>query len=343
MSIKFNKIVPMPHLDGVELEDWEFLPSVIQGELLKVGRNMDAGESMIFALQLQHLRAQVLDRPYPEHKARTLIPQQSESAPGSTEFAYVVADQVGMFELITNYADDLPVTDVKGEKIVVDISTFGGAVHYSIDEVENASKAGMPLTARKMMANRDAAERKFERIAWLGDADSGALGMLTVPNATKETAATKAAGGTSWNTPANNATAAEVYADMVRPFIQQVSDTKGIERPDTLVMFDGDYEYANNVTFSGDATGESALQRFMKRYPNVTIETSAYFEGAGAGDTNVLLAYRNDPMKVAMETPLPYNVLPPQQRNLATIINARLKTAGVVAYFPLSLTIIEGL
>lgn len=343
MTVQFNKIVAMPHLDGVELQDWDHLPNVIESELLKVGKKMDAGESMVFALQLQHLRAQVLDRPYPENKARTLIPQQSESAPGSTEFAYVVADQVGMFKLITNYADDLPVTDVKGEKIVVDISTFGGAVHYSIDEVENATKAGVPLTARKMMSNRDAAERKFERIAWLGDAESGALGMLTVPNATKETAGTKTGGGTRWNTPAGNATAAEVYTDMARPFIQQSSDTKGIERPDTIVMCPADYEYANNVTFTGDATGESALQRFMKRYPNVTIETSAYFEGVGAADTNVMLAYRNDLMKVAMETPLPYNVLPPQQRNLATIINARLKTAGVVAYFPLSITIIEGL
>lgn len=339
----FKNIVPMPHLDGVELEDWDFLPGVIEGELLKQGKKMDAGESMIFALQLQHLRSQVLDRPYPDLKARTLIPQQSESAPGDEEFAYIVADQIGMFELITNYADDLPVTDVKGEKLVVDISTFGGAVHYSIDEVERSAKAGVPLTSRKMISNRDAAERKFERIAWLGDVNSGAVGMLTVANATKETAATKAAGGTRWNTPAGNATAQEVYNDMARPFIQQSSDTKGIERPDTIVMCVADYEYANNVTFTGDATGESALQRFKLRYPNVAIETTAYMEGVGASSTNVMLAYRNDNMKVAMETPLPYNVLPPQQRNLATIINARMKTAGVVAYFPLSITIIEGL
>lgn len=333
----------MPHLDSVELEDWDFLPAVMDSHFPTVGRKMDAGESMIFALQLQHLRGLILDRPYPDLKARRMIPQQSESAPGDTEFAFRVADQIGAFELITNYADDLPVTDVKGEKIVVDISTFGGAVHYSIDELEKSAKAGIPLTSRKMMSNRDAAERKFERIGWLGDAESGALGMLTVPNATKETASTKAGGGTRWNTPANNATAQEVYNDLVRPQLQQVGDTKGIERPDTYVLAPEDLEYANNVTFTGDATGESALQRFKKRYPNVTIEDTPYMEGAGAGDTNVLLAYKNDPMKVAMESPLPYNVLPPQLRNLATIINARMKTAGVVAYFPLSITIIEGL
>ena len=342
MGVTFNKTIRMAHLDGVELQDWDFLPNAITAHMDQNGQRADAGESMIFALQLQHLRAQVLERQYPELKARRLIPQQSESAPGDEEFAYIVADQVGMFELISNYADDLPVTDVKGEKSVVDIAEFGGAVHYSVHDVERANKAGVQLTSRKMMSNRDAAERKFERIAWLGDAKAGTLGMLTVPNATKETAATKTAGGTRWNTPAGNAIAEEIYADLVRPVIQQTEDTNEIERPDTYVMSLSDFEYANSVFFD-DATGQSAMARFKANYPEITVETTAYMKGAGAAGTNVLLAYRNDPMKVAMETPLPYNVMAPQFRNLVTIINARMRTAGVVAYFPLSITIIEGL
>ena len=335
----FNKQINFPHLDGVELEDWDFVPNAITSAMANTGAKMDAGESMIFALQLQHMRAQILDRPYPELKARQLIPQQSESPAGAEEFAYIVADQVGMFELITNYSDDLPVTDVKGEKEVVDIAEFGGAVHYSVNDVERANMAGVPLTSRKMISNRDAAERKFERIGWLGDEKSGLYGMLTVPNATKETASTKAAGGTTW---ANNAIATEVYADLVRPIIQQTEDTNEIERPNTYVLSLSDLEYANSVFFD-DASGQSALARFKQNYPEVSINSSAYMKGAGAGDTNVILAFKNDPMKVAMETPLPYNLMAPQFRNLVTVINARLRTAGVVAYFPLSITIIEGL
>lgn len=342
MMTSFTKEIRFDHLEGVELQDWDFVPNAITASMEQQGKRMDAGESMVFALQLQHLRAQILDRPYPEHKARRLIPQQSESQAGAEEFAYIVADQVGMFKLITNYADDLPVTDVKGEKEVVDIAEFGGAVHYSVNDVERANMAGVPLTSRKMVSNRDAAERKFERIGWLGDAEGGQHGMLTTPNATKETASTKAGGGTRWNTPASNATAVEVYADLARPVIQQTEDTNEIERPDTYVMSLSDYEYANSVFFN-DASGQSAMQRFKQNYPEITIETSAYMKGAGAAGTDVLLAYRNDPMKVAMETPLPYNVLAPQFRNLVTIINARMRTAGVVAYFPLSITVIEGL
>ena len=66
-------------------------------------------------------------------------------------------------------------------------------------------------------------------------------------------------------------------------------------------------------------------------------------KGVGASTTNVLLAFKKDPSKVAMESPLPYTLQPPQFRNLATIINARMKTAGVVLFFPLSVTVIEGI
>jgi hypothetical protein len=340
---EFKKTIAFPHLDSVELQDWDFVPNAITQNMQLSGVHMDAGESMIFALQLQHIRTQVLERPYPENKARRLIPQQAESPAGAEEFAYVVADQVGMFELITNYSDDLPLTDVKGEKEVVSIAEFGGACHYSVNDVERANMAGVALTSRKMVGNRDAAERKFEKIAWQGDAKAGLFGMLTVPNATKETAATKVLGGTQWQVAGvANASALEVYADLVRPKIQQIEDTNEIESPNVYVMSLADIEYANTQFFD-DSTGQSALARFKINHPEITIESSVYMKGAGAGVTNVILAYRNDSMKVAMETPLPYNVMAPQFRNLVTIINARLRTAGVVAYFPLSITIIEGL
>lgn len=338
----YNKQVRMTHLDSVDLEDWGFVPNLITHGMEMAGRRCDAGESMVFALQLQHMRAQVLERPYPELKARRLIPQQAESPVGAEEYAYRIADQVGMFQLITNYADDLPVTDVRGEKKIANISTFGGSVQYSIDEIERSSMAGLPLQARKMQSNRDAAERKFEQIAWLGNAASGQYGMLTHPNITKATAATKAAGGTGWT----NATAQEIYNDLVKPILQQINDTNGVEKPNTIVLSPSDYEIANNkffVTVGGEIVGESAMSRFKKAYPEVTVETCIYMKGNGSGSTNVLLAYNKDPMKVAMESPLPYTIEPPQLRNLATIINARMKTAGVIAFFPLSITVIEGL
>lgn len=335
----YNQSVALPHLNDVRLDsDMEFLPSALAQGVQMAGQRLDANESMVFALQLQHLRNQVMMRPYPQYKAKNLLPMQSEASPGAEEFAYIVADRVGMFDLITNYADDLPVTDVQGEKIVSDIAEFGGAVIYSIHDQERAAQSGMPLVQRKLIGNRDAAEQKFDRIAWLGDAKSGLVGIANHPNITVDTAVAGASTDTEWT----GKTAAEIYADLARPFVDQATDTNGIERPDTIVMSSSRLEIAR-TTFFGDNTGDSALARFRESYPDVTIDTVEWMAQAGSGGTQALLAYRNDGQKIGVETPLPYTVMPPEARNLATIVNARMRTAGAVVYFPLSVTKIQGI
>lgn len=335
----YNQSVTLPHLTEVKLDaDMQFLPNAISHGVQMAGQRLDANESMVFALQLQHLRNQIMMRPYPQYKAKNLLPMQSEASPGDEEFAYIVADRVGMFDLITNYADDLPITDVQGEKIVTDIAEFGGAVIYSIHDQERAATSGQPLVPRKMVANRDAAEQKFDRIAWLGDTKSGLVGIANHPNITVDTVVAGASTATEWT----SKTAAEIYADLARPFVDQATDTNGIERPDTIVLSSSRLETAR-TTFFGDNTGDSALKRFQESYPGVTIETVEWMATAGAGDTQALLAYRNDNQKIGVETPLPYTVMPPEARNLATIVNARMRTAGAVVYFPLSVTKLQGI
>lgn len=335
----FNKTVDLLHLREVKLDgDMSFLPTAIAQGVQMAGQRLDANESMVFALQLQHLRNEVMMRPYPQYKAKNLLPMQSEASPGAEEYAYIVADRVGMFRMITNYADDLPVTEVQGEKIVADIREFGGAVHYSIHDQERAAQSGQPLVQRKMIANRDIAEQKFDKIAWVGDTESGLYGVANHPNITVDTVVAGAATTTPWPTK----TAAEIYTDLVRPFVDQATDTNGIERPDTIVLTASRLETLR-TKFFGDNTGDSVLARFKEAYPDVTIDTVEWMGTAGSGGSQAMLAYRKDPMKLAVETPLPYMVMPPEQRNLATIVNARMRTAGAIVYFPLSVTKLQGI
>lgn len=335
----YNRTFELAHLREIKLDaDMSFLPTAIASGVQMAGQRLDANESMVFALQLQHLRNEVMMRPYPQYKAKNLLPMQSEASAGAEEFAYIVADRVGMFRLITNYADDLPVTDVQGEKIVSDIAEFGGAVHYSIHDQERAAQAGMPLIQRKMVANRDIAEQKFDKIAWVGDAESGLVGVANHPNITVDTVAAGASTATEWT----GKTAEEIYTDMVRPMVDQATDTNGIESPDTYVLTASRLEILRSKFFT-DNTGDSVLKRFREAYPSVTIETVEWMATAGAGSTQALLAFRRDPMKLAVETPVPYMVLPPEQRNLATIVNARMRTAGAIVYFPLSVTKLQGI
>lgn len=336
----------LDHIKAIKLDaGWEFLPSAIAqqvGRALDVqqlGFRADAATGLVFAQQLQAMSNRIIERPYPQWKGKNLLPMQNEAPFGAREFAYRVSDRVGMLEHITNYADDLPNIEVTGEKVIVDIHEFGGSFSYNILEVAEASVAGMNISDRKMQAIRDAAEQKLDQIIWVGDAETGMKGLYNAANVTTRTAPNGAAGTSTWATK----TAAEIYADMVYPVTQQATDTMGAERPDTIVMTSASYERAR-TTFFTDNTGENALQRFMTSYPEIKIETVEWMGPQGTGLANSsMIHYRNDSSKIGVEVPKPFNTLPPEPRNLAIYVAGFLSTAGVVVYFPLSVTVTNGI
>lgn len=330
----------LDHLKDIKLDaGWEGAPSMLAqqiGRILEVqqlGFRADAATGVIFAQQLQAMSNRIRERAYPQWKGKNLLPMQNEAPFGAEEFAYVVADRVGMLKHITNYADDLPNIEVTGEKVVVNIRAFGGAIIYSVFEIAKATMAGMNIVDRKGMAIRNAAEEKLDRIIWVGDAETGLTGLYNAPNVTTRTAAA------TWAT----ATAAQIYGDLVFPFTQQAADTLGAERPDTIVMTSSSHERAR-TTFFGDNTGESVLERFQKSYPDITIETVEWLGPQGTGQANsAMIHYRNDSEKLGVEVPKPFTLMPPEARNLATVVDGYLATAGVVVYFPLSVTVTNGI
>lgn len=336
----------LDHLKGVKLDaGWETTPTMLASLVSKAldvqqfGFRADAATGIIFAQQLQVMSNRVREKAYPQFKGKNLLPMQNEAAFGAEEFAYTIADRVGMLEHITNYADDLPNIEVTGEKMIVNIREFGGAVIYSVMEIAKASLAGINITDRKMTAIRTAAEQKLDQIIWIGDSETGLTGLYNAPNVTTRTAPNGEAGTSTWATK----TAAEIYSDMVYPVTQQSTDTLGAERPDTVVMTSASYERAR-TTFFTDNTGENALQRFMTSYPEITIETVEWLGPQGTGLTNsAMIHYRNDSEKLGVEVPKPFTMLPPEARNLATVVNGYLSTAGVVVYFPLSVTVTNGI
>lgn len=330
----------LDHLKGIKLDaGWEGAPTMLAqqiGRILEVqqlGFRADAATGIIFAQQLQAMSNRIRERAYPQWKGKNLLPMQNEAPFGAEEFSYVVADRVGMLEHITNYADDLPNIEVTGEKVTVNIRAFGGAIIYSVFEIARATMAGINIVDRKGMAIRNAAEEKLDRIIWVGDAETGLTGLYNAPNVTTRTAAA------TWAT----ATAAQIYGDLVFPFTQQAADTLGAERPDTIVMTSYSHERAR-TTFFGDNTGESVLERFQKSYPEVTIETVEWLGPQGTGQANsAMIHYRNDSEKLGVEVPKPFTMMPPEARNLATVVDGYLATAGVVVYFPLSVTVTNGI
>ncbi|QGH71348.1 major capsid protein [Yersinia phage vB_YenM_636] len=328
----------LDHLNDTQLEQhWDGVPSEIAQavrrsvEVSRLGFNADDA-GVIFAKQLQVMTNRVIERPYPQFKAKNLIPIQNDAPFGARTFTYKMYDKAGIFELITNYADDLPVTSVRGEEKTAKIEAYGGAVHYDIFDIAAATVAGFNLKDREMVANRDAAELRLDKTAWLGDEDAGLFGLFNHPNTTQLVAAK------TWET----ATAQEMYDDLVKPFLQQEDDTNGMEQPDTIVMSARRLALAQRTRF-GDLTGDTVLSRFKTDYPNVTIDTIQWAINHAGEKKDSMIHFRKDSTKLGLEVVRPYTVEAPQVKNLATVINATIATGGVVVYAPLSVTVTKGI
>ena len=99
----------LDHLKGVKLDaGWETAPTMLASLISKaldvqqLGFRADAATGVIFAQQLQAMSNRIREKAYPQWKGKNLLPMQNEAPFGAEEFAYVVADRVGMLEHITN-------------------------------------------------------------------------------------------------------------------------------------------------------------------------------------------------------------------------------------------------
>lgn len=315
--------------------------------------NLDANESAFFARELEHIKARTYDKLYPEYKAQRLIPVETDAGSGAESITYRQFDSVGVMKIIANYADDLPRADVMGAEFTTPIRGLGGSYGYSVQEVRNAQQAGRPLTQRKANAVRQAYEQIVNRIAWFARAADGIYGGLTgllyAPNITTATAHTGAGSGKiRWD---DGKTPDEILKDLNDVVTNMVDLTKGVEVPDTILL--PIVQYSHIATTARSATSDTTiLQFFLNNNPVIrTVEWVNELKdvsplpsapgGAGTGD--LLVCYRRSTDKLGLQIPQMFEQFPAQERNLEFVIPSHARNGGVIVYYPLSVSVLEGI
>jgi hypothetical protein len=309
-------------------------------------QNLDANESAFFTRELTAIKARTYDILYPEFKATKMIPVSGEAGPGADTILYRQFDQVGIMKLISNYADDLPRSDVLGKEFSVVVKSIGGSYGYNVQEIRAAAMAGRPLNVRRAAAVRQAYEQYINTVAWLADGSmtyGGMYGLLFNPNVVKTSPTTG-----SWAT----ATADQILADFAKVYGEQLAATKGVEIPDTCLIPPA--VFARIATIPRSSTSDITVLEFLKKvYPGITFDwvnelnqvtsTTGKKPSGTAGATNCLVLYRRDPSKLTLEIPSGFEQFAPQERNLEYVVPAHGRLAGVVVYYPLSVYIMESL
>ena len=298
---------------------------------------LDQGEQVFFDDQLTLIKARTYDVIHKDLKALTLLPVSTEQDDAAEHIEYRSYDQVGMAKIVSDYANDFPRVDTLGTKKSVQVHSLGDSYGYSIQEIRRAARANFNLDARRAMAARRGIEEKQDHIAWFGDKKAGLTGFINAEGITEYVAANGAGSSKAWS----SKTADEILADVVGIITAAPESTNGKEVTDTLILPLAHYNKLAYTPYNKDKT----LLTFIRdNYPTLTrIEWVQDLVGAGAGNTNRVMAYTRDPMKVEVQIPLRLEQLPPERKGMEYSVICHQRTGGTIVYYPLSVVFCDGL
>jgi len=302
---------------------------------------LDANETFFFARELEYIKSRSYDILFPKLKALSgLMPISTEAGPGAEVITFTQYEPTGFARVISSYADDLPRADIRGKQFSSIVQSLGVSYAYSMQEIRAAMFAGKPLQQRQANAARLANDQKAEKLAWYGDANFNIQGFLYAPNVP---AAPVPNDGTGNTTEWVNKTPDQILRDMNELSNSIFSITNGVEAPDTLILPLAQYALISSTPRSPNSD-TTILEYFLQNNPFVTnVDWVFELSGAGPLGVDIMVAYHNNPDKFTLEIPMPYTQYAPQERNLMYEINCESRFGGVIIYYPLSISIGEGI
>lgn len=304
--------------------------------------------SMFFARELEHVKSQTYDVIRAPLRAFELIPVSTEAGSGAESITYQQYDMTGIAKIIADYADDLPRADVKGKEFTARVRSVANSYGYSLQEIRAAQMAGKPLESRKSSAATRTQREKWNRIAFYGDEEHQLQGWLSNPNIPADAVADDGTGdSTLWA----NKTPDQILRDMNELVNGIVARTNGAEQPDTLVLPIERYTYITSTPRSNNSDTTIA-EYFLRNNPFIdSLEWSNEITAANrtanmASDPytgEIMIAYRRSPDTMTLEMPQMFEQLPVQERGLEFVVPCHSRIGGVIIYYPLSMSIGEGI
>lgn len=338
-ELKAKVLKPYAHADQAKL----YAPTVL-----------DDGESAFFQLQLAYIQLQQLAIKHKPLRAMEFIPVTSEAPLGAESIKIRFYDLVGKAKVVHDYASDFPMANTYGIEKTFNIKSLGSGYQYSVQEIRRAQMAGTPLDQREAMAAQRTIDELHDSIAWMGDKETGLLGLLNYPGINTYTLGTGGTGKTIWS----DKTPDQILADITGLVSTIRTATNGREIPDTLLLPQAKYMYLANTRLGAynDMSILTYLKVNLKELGITTIDwinelanfKDATVSAAGnidAGNTyaNRMIAYKRDPEHLRLEIPMLFEMFPPERENLVYKVNCHARTAGVIVYYPLSIGVADGI
>lgn len=294
-------------------------------------------ESAFVARQLESIRPGVYKVQYIELIGSQLVPANTEDDPGAAAVTITIVDQAGQVLVSNDMTQATPMVEVKTSQQSATIFSIRQGYQYSLQEARAALMAKRPLVADKAMACREQMERKLDNILFLGESTVGITGLLNQSGALTYTPVVGLGGGFTFA----SKSADEVLKDLNGAPSQVVTNSLGIEVPDTVVFPYSINEYLNS-TRVGDGTSMSILTYFKGNNTHIrNYYATPYSETAGASSSPRTVFYKNNQIYLEYALPQPFEQLPPQPEGFMVTTLCHMRTTGVLLKRPKSMIYLD--
>lgn len=316
----------------------------------------DAANLPYAARQLEHVMEQVVEQPYPAlafvgeptAAGSTALVKWNRSVPaGAKFFTYRTQDMTTAAAFIaTLAAGSLPRPALRGAEVQGRLQVMAEEYGYTADELRTANFVGgesLDSTMARAVALGHAITAN--RTAAWGREDLLLPGLLNHPYITASVAAEKDAGGTSWA----NATAAEMYADVVSLVHGIANDSRSIYKANVVALPGAKLRLLETTV--SDQTAANGAQVFVmellrKALPGVEFKECNDLEAAnslGNLDEDAMIAFNDSPEYVEFVVSLWLEQHPMQQHGLDFVVPTESKIGGIKCPHPLSIARMDGI
>lgn len=254
-----------------------------------------------------------------------LVPVNTDYPEWASGVDFQIGDMAGAARWQSGWAEDVPKADVSLLSVGVDFAMYAVGYGYNVEEIGKAMHAGFPLTARKAIAARQAADIFCAETALYGGGHPGWTGLINMAGITPTASPANGTGSARNWVDANGIglkTPEQIVAELNQLLMGAPSATGVLSSliGDTVLLPPLAYQYIATTPYGVTSPNMTILQWFMAN--NIyTVRTGRAVTirelpalAAAATDAAVTgqgraIGYRNSQDSLEFPMPMPYRFL----------------------------------
>lgn len=283
-------------------------------------------QGLAFLRQQTHvLSNRAFEQEYDLINWRELVPVNTDYPEWASGVDFQIGDMTGAAQWQSGYSKDVPLADIRLISVSAGFAMYAVGYRYNVEELGKAMFAGVPLTARKAISARQAADIFCAETAISGGGHPGWTGLMNMAGVTPTLSPNNGTGSARNWVDANGVglkTPEQIVAEMDMLLVGP-SLTTGIMSTligNTLLLPPAAYRYIATTPYGVTSPNMSILQYYMANNIYTTrtgqalvirdlpMLASAATAGGVAGQGRAV-GYRNSPDALELPMPMPYNFL----------------------------------